>query len=221
MRIKARLMRSYAWYLRPFFWNQRRKYGRVLDAALLWARSPRLFLGVAVLYGMLDRRRSPIEPALRSLVTVRVSQINGCAFCIDLNAATLLKRGASPEKIEALGGWRGSDLFTKRERAALDYAEAMTRSDVRVEDGHFEALRAFFGDDAIVELTGLIAFQNMSSKFNSALAVPPQRFCGLPVTADPSPAVRSENSNGRGAPQDAQASTASSLPKQSGPNDSD
>jgi alkylhydroperoxidase family enzyme len=63
-----------------FFWNQRRKYGTVLDAALLWARAPRLFLGVATLYGMIDRRSSPIEPALRSLLTVRVSQLNGCSF---------------------------------------------------------------------------------------------------------------------------------------------
>lgn len=189
MRIKAMPTRSYTWYLRPFFWNQRRKYGRVLDAALLWARSPRLFLGVAILYGMIDRRGSPIEPALRSLVTVRVSQINWCAFCVDLNSATLLKRGASPEKVETLGAWRNSVLFTERERAALDYAEAMTRSDARVEDGHFERLRTHFDDDAIVELTGLIAFQNMSSKFNSALAVRPQGFCSLSVTADPAPAV--------------------------------
>lgn len=180
MRIEPRPVRDSPWYLRLFFWNQRRKYGRMLDAALLWARSPKLFLGVAILYGMIDRRRSPIEPALRSLVTVRVSQINWCAFCVDLNSATLLKRGASLQKVEALGTWRDSALFTERERAALDYAEAVTYSDARVEDGHFESLRAHFDDDAIVELTGLIAFQNMSSKFNSALGVPAQGFCRIP-----------------------------------------
>lgn len=184
MRIEPRPIQAYAWYLRPFFWRQRRKYGRVLDAALLWARSPHLFLGVAFLYGMIDRRKSPIDPALRSLVTVRVSQINGCHFCVDLNSATLLQRGASPEKIETLFAWRDSTLFTGRERAALDYAEAMTRTDAGVEDHHFEALRGFFDDAAIVELTGLIAFQNLSSKFNSALAVAPQGFCPLPVTVD-------------------------------------
>lgn len=183
MRISAKPLRHYPWYLHPFFWNQRRRYGRVLDAALLWARSPPLFLGVAFLYAMIDRRGSPIEPALRSLLTVRVSQINGCAFCVDLNSATLLKRGASPDKIEALGTWRDSALFSERERAALDYAEAMTRSEARVEEGHFERLRAHFDDDAIVELTGLIAFQNLSSKFNSALAVPPQGFCGVALAA--------------------------------------
>ncbi len=189
MRIKAMPIGSYAWYLRPFFWNQRRKYGQVLDAALMWARSPKLFLGVAVLYGMIDRRGSPIEPALRSLITVRVSQINWCAFCVDINSATLLKRGASMEKVAALGSWRTSNLFSDRERAALDYAEVMTRSDTRVDDNHFEALRKHFDDNAVIDLTALIAFQNMSSKFNSALAVPPQGFCRIPVAMDPTPSA--------------------------------
>jgi AhpD family alkylhydroperoxidase len=164
MRIEPDSEGKTACYLKPFFWNQRRKYGKVLDAALLWARSPRLFLGVAILYGMIDRRSSPIEPALRSLVTVRVSQLNGCSFCVDLNSATLLKRGASLDKVAALSRWRDSHLFDERECAALDYAEAMTLSGAGVDDRHINALQAHFTDDAIVELTGLIAFQNLSSE---------------------------------------------------------
>jgi len=169
------------WYLKPFFWNQKRKYGKALDAALLWARSPRLFLGVAALYGQIDRRSSPIEPALRSLVTVRVSQLNGCAFCVDLNSATLLKRGVSTEKALALGNWWNSDLFTPRERIVLAYAEAMTLSGPGAQEPQFEDLRRQFSEDAIIELTGLIAFQNLSSKFNAALDVPSQGFCELQV----------------------------------------
>ena len=168
------------WYLKPFFWRQRRKYGKTLDAALLWARAPKLFLGVATLYGMIDRRSSPIEPALRSLITVRVSQINSCSFCVDLNSATLLDRGASLEKVAALSRWQESSLYDERERRALDYAEAMTRSGRGVTEQHVAALHAHFDDDAIVELTGLIAFQNLSSKFNAALGVEPQGFCELP-----------------------------------------
>lgn len=180
MRIGLRRLADCPWYLRPFFWNQRRKYGAVLDSALVWARAPKLFLGVAFLYGMIDRKSSPIDPALRSLVTVCVSQINGCQFCVDLNTATSLKRGANLEKIEALEDWRESELFDARQRAVLDYAEAITRSDRRVEDDIVERLKGHFDDDAIVELTGLIAFQNMSSKFNSALGVPAQGFCPVP-----------------------------------------
>ena len=66
--------------------------------------------------------------------------------------------------MEALATWRQSNLFDQREQAALDYAEAMTRSDQQVEDEQGERLRSYFNDDGIVELTGLIAFQNMPSK---------------------------------------------------------
>lgn len=180
MRVSAKPIGSYPLFLRPLFWNQRRKYGQVLQAALLWARSPKLFIGVAILYGMIDRRSSPIDPQLRSLVTVRVSQINDCPFCVDINSATLLKRGVSIEKVEALHVWRESPLFDERGRTVLEYAEAMTRTDRGVDDTVFERLRGHFDEDGIVELSGLIAFQNMSSKFNSALAVPSQGFCRLP-----------------------------------------
>lgn len=181
MRIAARSLDRYPFYLRPFFANQRRKYGAVLESALLWARSPKLFLGVALLYGAIDRNGSPIDPMLRSLLTVRISQINNCSFCIDLNSATLLKRGVPPDKVEALANWRASDLFDARERDALDYAEAMTWTDVSVDESLMARLRKHFDDDAIVELTALIAFQNLSSKFNTALGVPPQGFCPLPT----------------------------------------
>jgi AhpD family alkylhydroperoxidase len=181
MRVAPRNHKEYAWYLRPFFWNQRRKYGAALDSALVWARSPKLFLGVALLYGMIDRKSSPLSPALRSLVTVRVSQINWCPFCVDLNSATLLRRGVPLAKVEALEKWQESHFFDETERAALEYAENMTRSDRGgVGDELMARLRRHFDDDGIVELTALIAFQNMSSKFNSALGVPSQGFCSIP-----------------------------------------
>lgn len=184
MRIPDKALRQYPWYLRPFFWNQRRKYGQVLKPGLLWARSPKLFLGVAALYGALDRSDSPLSPVLRSLVTVRISQLNWCRFCVDLNSATLAKRAGSMAKVEAVARWRESELFDESEKAALDYAEAMTCSDRRVTDELVQRLSKHFGEDAIVELTGLIAFQNLSSKFNSALDVPSQGFCQFPP-ADP------------------------------------
>lgn len=180
MRIPPKLLAQSAWYLRPFFWNQRRKYGAVLDSALMWARSPRVFLAIAFLYGMIDRRGSPIGPVLRSLVTVRVSQLNGCRFCIDINSATLLKRGVALEKVEALQHWQESELFAPVERVALEYAEAVTLRSDAVGDELMERVRRYFDDDVVVELTALIAFQNLSSKFNSALGVAPQGFCKLP-----------------------------------------
>lgn len=171
---------AYPWWLRLFFWKQKRTYGRVLDPGLLWGRSPRVFAAVAMLYGALDRSSSPLSPALRSLVTVRVSQINHCAFCVDINSATLEKRGVSQEKIQQLGSWRVSTLFSDDERLALDYTEAMTITGPGVSDELRHRLSRTWDDDTIVELTGLIAFQNLSSKFNAALDVEPQGFCARP-----------------------------------------
>lgn len=169
---------AYPLFIRLFFWKQKRTYGRVLEPGLLWGRSKWVFASVALLYGALDRRSSPLPPALRSLVTVRVSQINHCAFCVDINSRTLEKRGVSDEKIEALAEWRKSLLFSNDERLALEWAEAMTLN--RVDDDLRRRLKARWSDDVIVELTGLVAFQNLSSKFNAALDVPAQGFCRLP-----------------------------------------
>ena len=180
MRISIKQLREYPWILRPFFWSQKRKYGAILQPGLLWARVPKLFGAVATLYGVLDRKSSPLCPVLRSLVTVRVSQINGCRFCIDINSSTLAKRSGSMEKVEELAQWKESDLFDEKEKVVLEYTEAVTFSDQQVTDELIDRLKCFFDDDGVVELTGLIAFQNLSSKFNSALDVPPRGFCKLP-----------------------------------------
>src|SRR5476651_911090 len=132
--IAAKPLSQYPWFVRLFFWKQKWTYGRILDPGLLWGRSPWVFAAVALLYGALDRRSSPLPPALRSLVTVRISQINHCAFCVDINSATLLKRGVSMQKMDALANWQSSTLFTPGERLALEYAEAMTASGAGVTD---------------------------------------------------------------------------------------
>ena len=180
MHIPIKPLKQYPLWLRPFFYNQRRKYGAVLDPGLLWGRVPKLFTAVALLYGVIDRKKSPVDPVLRSLVTVRVSQINWCHFCVDINSATLADRAGSMDKVEQLEQWRDSSLFDDKERVALEYAEAVTYSDQQVSADLMQRLKSVFDDDTIVELTGLVAFQNLSSKFNSALDVPAQGFCTLP-----------------------------------------
>jgi AhpD family alkylhydroperoxidase len=169
----------YPWYLQLMFWRQRRRYGRELEPVRLWARMPAAFLAMTAMYRALDRRSSPIEPALRSLIQVRVSQINGCDFCIDLNSFLGVGRGIVEDKLRALPRFEESTLFSEREKAALRYAEAATRSDLHVDAALVSGLRQHFDDQAIVELAALIAFQNMSSKFNAALGVPPHGFCAV------------------------------------------
>ena len=168
------------WYVRLILAAQRRKYGRELEPARLWSRMPRAFLMLTLLYRALDRRGSPLDAELRALVQVRVSQINWCAFCVDLNGAAALERHAARDKLAALESYERSALFTERERAALAYAEAMTDSKRGVDAALFARLRAHFNEQEVLELTALAGFQNLSSKFNAALAVPSQGFCATP-----------------------------------------
>lgn len=163
-------------WLRALNALQRRVFGQVLEPTRVWARAPAALSGFVQLFAAVDRTGSPVEPALRSLVTVKVSQVNQCSFCVDINAGLLQQRGVSLEKALSLNDYRSSPLFTDRERAALDYSVEVTRAS-RVADETFDRLRAHFDDDTIVELTALIALQNASSKFNAALAIPSQGFC--------------------------------------------
>lgn len=176
MRVTETSIADVPWYLRPLFWMQRRRWGQVLLPALTWARVPPYYMALTAFYAAIERRRSPLEPALRSLLQVRVAQLTHCAFCIDLNAAIAAERSGSGAKLLALGRWRDDpQVFSDRETAALQYAEEMT--DGRVRSATSSRVARLFGEDGLVELTGLIAFQNLSARFNAALDLPSQGFC--------------------------------------------
>ncbi len=93
-----------------------------------------------------------------------------------------MQTGADEEKIREVPGWRESPRFSEMERAALEYAEAMTITGERVGDELFARLRAFFDEGQIVELTAAVALENFRSKFNVPLGVESQGFCMLPKT---------------------------------------
>ena len=84
--------------------------------------------------------------------------------------------GVSDEKIDALSDYINSGLYTEAERVALEFADSMTITGRDVSDELFARLRTFYDDDAVVELTATIAWENSSSKFNRALRVPSQRL---------------------------------------------
>ena len=84
--------------------------------------------------------------------------------------------GVEAEKIDALPDYARSPLYTEAERAALEYADAITITGRDVSDELFARLRRFYDDDALVELTAVIAWENASSKFNRALRVPSQQL---------------------------------------------
>jgi AhpD family alkylhydroperoxidase len=178
--IEPKPVNKYPFFLRWFFRRQARKYGRTLSPSWLWGRLPAHFGAMLLLLGLFQRKRFPIDPVLRSLVSARVAQLNGCAFCLDLNAYNLLQASGSATKAETVERWRESEIFSERERAALDYAEAMTDTARRVSPTQIESLKRFFDEDEVVALTAWIAFQNLSAKFNSALGAEDNALCRMP-----------------------------------------
>ncbi|RPE81802.1 carboxymuconolactone decarboxylase family protein [Vulcaniibacterium tengchongense] len=95
-----------------------------------------------------------LDPNLLELVFLRVSQINGCVFCLDMHAHALRKAGVDQRKLDTLPGWRESPLFDARERAALAWAEALNALDAGpLEENALEAVRAHFDEREVSELT--------------------------------------------------------------------
>jgi AhpD family alkylhydroperoxidase len=99
-------------------------------------------------------RQSGLEPGLLELVKIRASQLNGCAYCIDMHTKDMQTHGESTERIAGVSNWRLAPFYTDRERAALEWTDAVTN----VQDGHvsdevYHDVRPFFDDKEIVDLT--------------------------------------------------------------------
>jgi AhpD family alkylhydroperoxidase len=100
------------------------------------------------------RKASKLEPALLELVKTRVSQINGCAFCIDMHTKDARATGETEQRLYALSAWEETPFFTDRERAALAWAEALTLvTQGHVEDNVYERAKAQFTSEELVNLT--------------------------------------------------------------------
>ncbi|MGL5385541.1 MAG: carboxymuconolactone decarboxylase family protein [Serratia sp. (in: enterobacteria)] len=163
--------------LRPIAKMQQKHFGAVLNPTRWWGRFPFLFWLVALFVGFLERRRASLDAVTRSLVMTRVSQQCCCEFCIDANSLRLAERSGSMDKVLAVANWPTETLFNERERAALAYADAMTATPPLVSETLKQALKSHFDDQTLTELTALIAFQNLSARFNAALDIPAQGLC--------------------------------------------
>ncbi|GMV92300.1 MAG: alkyl hydroperoxide reductase AhpD [Candidatus Hydrogenedentota bacterium] len=101
------------------------------------------------------------DQKLRALVEIRVSQINGCVFCVDKHSKEARALGESQQRLDSVAVWHESPFFTARERAAFEYAESVTHvSQTHVPDGVFDALRDHFSEKEIVDLTVCVSTMN-------------------------------------------------------------
>ena len=120
-------------------------------------------------------QKSGLPKELIDLVYLRVSQINGCAFCIDMHSRDLLKSGLAVDKLVLVPGWReGGALFSARERAALAWAETVTRvADTGVPDAEYQAATAEFNEKELADLTYAIGLMNAFNRLGVAFRATP------------------------------------------------
>lgn len=106
-------------------------------------------------------QESSIEASLRHLVLLRVSQLNGCAYCVNLHTHEALRDGEKAQRLHCLVAWHETNLFTPRERAALAYAESVTLvAESRVPDADYVEAAQHFNDRELVDLTLMISTMN-------------------------------------------------------------
>jgi len=129
---------------------------------------------LAGIYGYVTQ--STLSPMLVDLVYLRVSQINNCAFCLDMHTRDLLRKGESIDRLALLQAWReAGDLFDARERAALAWAESVTRvAQTGVPDEDFEAARDVFEERELVDLTIAIGLMNTYNRMAISFRNTPQ-----------------------------------------------
>ena len=118
---------------------------------------------------------STIEPKTRELVKVRASQINGCAFCLDMHAREALELGEDPRRLYTVSAWRDTEFFTGAERAALELTEAVTRiSEAGVPDEVYARVRGHYSEEQYLDLLLLIGVINVWNRLSVALhSTPP------------------------------------------------
>ena len=113
--------------------------------------------------------KGTLDTLLKELVRLRASQINGCAFCLDMHVTDARKAGESERRLATVAAWREAPFFSERERAALEWTESLTLvSQNHVPDAVWEAVRPHFTDAELVELTLLITSINSWNRFSIA-----------------------------------------------------
>ncbi len=110
--------------------------------------------------------KGSLDILLKELVRLRASQINGCAFCLDMHVTDAIKAGESSRRLATVAAWRETPFFSDRERAALAWTEALTLvAHDHVPDAAWEAVRPHFSDAELMELTAVITSINSWNRF--------------------------------------------------------
>jgi len=177
---KAEIKGLYGYLMKRF---SRKMFGDVPEPAeVMWHNRPVLNSSMAM--GRKLQKWDQCDPSLKSFAHMAVAAMVGCSWCLDLNYFMAHNEGLDEAKASQVPRWRESAVFTSLERDVMEYAEAMTETPPRVTDELFARLLEQLGAPAMVELTAIIGFANMTTRSNTAMGIESQGFsraCALPL----------------------------------------
>ena len=137
--------------------------------------SPQLYDGLSRIQSFI--KRSEVEPKLMELIKYRVSQINGCAFCLDMHHKEAIHLGEQELRLHTLLAWRECPYFSEKEKAALAYAEALTiASEQGMPDEIYDDVAKYFDKSQILVLTAVIMQINSWNRLNIAFRPTPGNY---------------------------------------------
>ena len=168
--------------------------GNGMEPMEIWAHQPKMMTAMGR-FNQAVRKGQTVDERVRNLVELKGAQMIGCEFCVDLGSQICRNSGFSDEELLALPRYRQSDLFSEREKVALDYTVAVMRTPVEVTDELFSQVKEHFTDKQLVEITALLTLVNLD-RFNAAfgigsagfsegmVCVPPDRPAATPSLAN-------------------------------------
>lgn len=177
---KARITGLYGAVLTAY---ARRKWGQLPDNGYVLWHNRRVLKTTLALEGRVAKWKA-LDPSLSSYAQMAAAGVIGCSWCLDFGYFEARNNALDLRKVSQVPRWRSSDLFSPLERDVMEYAEAMSATPPTVTDELVARLRGALGEAAVVELTQLIAVENMRSRFNSAAGLESQGYsdaCELPL----------------------------------------
>jgi alkylhydroperoxidase family enzyme len=144
-------------------------HGNGIEPLEIWAHQPKMMSAMGKFQGAV-RKGDSVDERLKYLVELKGAQMIGCEFCVDLGSQICRNSGFSDDELLALPRYRHSDLFTEREKLALDYTVAVMRTPVEVTDELVARMKEHFADEQLVEITALLTVVNLV-RFNAAFGI--------------------------------------------------
>ena len=157
--------------------------GTGIEPFYIWAYQPKMMTGMGR-FNQAVRKGKAVDERIKNLVELKGAQMIGCEFCVDLGSQICRNSGFSDEELLALVRYRKSDLFTEREKLALDYTVAVMRTPVEVSDDLFARMKEHFTDAQLVELTAMLTVINLD-RFNAAFGIGSAGFSDGAVCVQP------------------------------------